>query len=82
MMIREDSPLRRLPSGLDLKQTLFLDAIRYSVDMADIAHTRLRETLISLTYEDVMEGETINITSSNAVYTPKIGGVKIMLDNA
>ncbi len=43
------SPLRRLPSGLNIKQTLFFDAIRYSVEMADMSHCRLKETLIDLT---------------------------------
>ena len=51
MIIDKDSPLRRLPSNLNMKQTLFLDAIRYSVEMADIAYNRLTQTLLSLTVE-------------------------------
>ena len=42
MIIDEGSPFRRLPSELDRRQALFLDGIRYSVEMADLAHTRLR----------------------------------------
>lgn len=48
MIITDDSPLRRLPANLDRKQTLFLDGIRYSVEMADLAHRRLRSTLYHL----------------------------------
>lgn len=48
MIISDGSPLRRLPSELDRRQALFLDGIRYSVEMADLAYTRLRQTLFNL----------------------------------
>lgn len=48
MIIGEDSPLRRLPAALDRKQVLFLDGIRYSVNMADLAYSRLQQTLYRL----------------------------------
>lgn len=49
MIVGEDSPLRRLPAALDRKQMLFLDGIRYSAEMADLAHARLQQTLYRLT---------------------------------
>ena len=45
MILAEESPLRRLPSSLNRKQMLFFDAIRYSIEMADLAHGRLRQIL-------------------------------------
>lgn len=45
MIVGEDCPLRRLPAALDRKQTLFLDGIRYSAEMADLAHVRVQHTL-------------------------------------
>jgi hypothetical protein len=50
LLIAEDSPLRLPPPGLDRKQTLYFDGIRYSVDMAHLAHARLRRTLRELTH--------------------------------
>ena len=47
MIIGENSPLRRLPL-LNRKQTLFLDGIRYSIEMADLSYCRLRETLYNM----------------------------------
>lgn len=71
MVIKNDSPLRRLPSDLNMKQTLFLDAIRYSVEMADVAHIRLRETLLSLTSEFRSRRKAVNVGSA---------GLNAMLD--
>ncbi len=61
MLIGDDSPLRRLPSELNIKQTLFLDAIRYCVEMADMSHRRLQQTLIELTRKFKSEKETPNL---------------------
>lgn len=47
MIIDKNSPLRRLPL-LNRKQTLFLDGIRYSIEMADLSYCRLRETLYKM----------------------------------
>lgn len=47
MIIDENSPLRRLPV-LNREQTLFLDGIRYSIEMADLAYCRLKETLYEM----------------------------------
>jgi hypothetical protein len=46
-MIRRESILHQLPVKLDRKQTVFLDGVTYSVQMADLAHTRLQNTLIN-----------------------------------
>ena len=40
-MILENSPLRRPAASLSRRQVLILDGIRYAVDMADIAYSRL-----------------------------------------
>lgn len=59
-MLRQDSPLRRLPPNLDKTQVVFLDGIRHAVEIIDLAHSRLRRTLttIALEYkrEDVDRG--------------------------
>jgi hypothetical protein len=47
-VITHDSPLRRLPPGLNRQQTLYLDGIRHAAEIADFAHLRLRETLTHL----------------------------------
>ena len=48
MFIDEISPFRRIPNQTNRKQMLFFDGIRYSVEMADLAHERLRETLYEI----------------------------------
>lgn len=48
MIIESNSPLLRIPPQLNRRQTLFLDGIRFSIEMADLAHSRLRETLYYL----------------------------------
>lgn len=49
MIIRSDSVLRRIPIALSRRQALFIEGIRFSIEMADLAHRRLRETLPKLT---------------------------------
>jgi hypothetical protein len=48
LIIESESPLRRLPSQLNPRQILFLDGIRYSIEMADLAFMRLKQTLFQL----------------------------------
>jgi len=55
MIIGKDSAFRRLPQGLDQRQATFLEGIRYSVEMADLAYSRLRSVLWSLSTEDGLE---------------------------
>jgi hypothetical protein len=65
MIINDDSPLRRLPSQLDRKQTLFFDAIRYSIEMADLAHRRLQPVLLEMTLDgDKKESNHLNFVSA------------------
>jgi hypothetical protein len=56
MIIDDGSPFMQLPAALNRKQALFLDGIRYSVEMATLAHARLRRTLLNHTQRTV-EGE-------------------------
>ncbi len=51
-IIRDDSPLRRLPGQLKRKQTLFLDGIRVAAEVMDSAYSRLSETLLDLSGRD------------------------------
>lgn len=48
MIIDDNSPFRRIPTQTGRKHMLFYDGIRYSVEMADLAHNRLRETLYEI----------------------------------
>lgn len=48
MIIDDNSPFRRIPAQTNRKHLLFYDGIRYSVEMADLAHSRLRETLYEI----------------------------------
>jgi hypothetical protein len=45
MIIETDSPFLHLPAELNIEQGAFLDGIRYSAQMIDLAHDRLRQTL-------------------------------------
>ncbi len=65
MRISKESPLRRLPSALNIRQTLFLDAIRYSAEMSFIAYSRLQEALLSLPYRDIIKNSTLEIQSES-----------------
>ncbi|MGH9387159.1 MAG: hypothetical protein ACRD2N_23055 [Vicinamibacterales bacterium] len=47
-LIRPDSPLWKLPHGLDPLQASFLDAIRLSVQFIDVAYNRVEDTLTNL----------------------------------
>jgi hypothetical protein len=48
VLIGPDSPLRRPPS-LSGRERLFVDGMRYAVDMADYAHYRLVHALLGIT---------------------------------
>ena len=57
MIVQANSPFRHLPVNLDSRQTLFLDGIRYSIEMIDIAYTRIRQTLYQLSHIDQWFGQ-------------------------
>lgn len=48
MLISDDSPLRRLPSEMNQKQKLYLDGIRFSIEIIDLAYLRLKQILYNL----------------------------------
>lgn len=50
-MIQPDSPLWKLPQGLDPVQASFFDAIRLSVQIIDVAYNRIKDALNRLTLE-------------------------------
>jgi hypothetical protein len=60
-IIGKDSPLRRFPANSDDKQTLFFDGIRYSIEMAFLAYTRLQSTLLDIT-------KSVNTSSSPSTF--------------
>lgn len=47
-LIENNSPFRKLPAELDIRQRLVFDGIRYSVEMADLAYMRLRKCLVKV----------------------------------
>ena len=52
MPFAPDSPLRRLPASMDVRSVLFLDGIRYSIEIIDLAQRRLARTLTGFATED------------------------------
>jgi hypothetical protein len=45
MVLKDDSPLHRLPPGYPVPLVQMLDGIRYAIALADLSYTRLRQTL-------------------------------------
>lgn len=58
MIIEKESPLRHLPADLDPKQATFLDGIRYAIEMADLAYSRLTQSLHVFATEYARGSET------------------------
>jgi hypothetical protein len=48
VIIPTESCLRRIPVALDAKQAFFLEGIRVTIEMIDLAHCRLQSTLLAL----------------------------------
>jgi hypothetical protein len=46
MIIGPESILRRVPSALNRVQSLYIQGIRLSIELADLAHQRLIQTLL------------------------------------
>jgi hypothetical protein len=57
LIIRGGSPLRGIPGFLGRRQALFIEGIRYSIDMAEIAYDRLRNTLLTISSMDKSDAE-------------------------
>lgn len=49
MLISKDSPLRQIPYALNRKEALFLDGIRFTIEMIDVAYVRLLYILEKIT---------------------------------
>lgn len=54
-MIAHNSPLKKLPAGVDRKQALFIDGIRHAAEIASLAYSRLRETLTHIALSELNE---------------------------
>jgi len=67
VIIDKDSPLRRFPANSENKQTLFFDGIRYSIEMAALAHTRLQQSLYSLTLSCTNSSSDLPIDFTSAM---------------
>lgn len=61
-MLASDSILRRLPPEVNPKQALFIDGIRHSVEIMDLAFTRLRATLTNIATADP---EALNLPAAS-----------------
>ncbi len=58
MILDGDSPFRQIPVELNQSQATFLDGIRYSVDMAELAYERLRVSLYGFAIESHSSSES------------------------
>lgn len=65
MIIHKESPFRKLPVNLERRQAIFLDGIRFSVEIAELAYRRLRLTLadISTDHDTKVDGVPIATVS-------------------
>jgi hypothetical protein len=63
VLIGPDSPFVNLPRNLNPKQALFIDGIRYAVQMAELAYERLCATLYALTTKPNRSDEDIGPAS-------------------
>jgi len=64
VIIGQESVLRRIPAALARTQSLFIEGIRFSIEMADLAHSRLRETLPPLSRMENPVGESPSSVSA------------------
>jgi hypothetical protein len=48
MILGPDSALHRIPSALNPKQAFFIEGIRISIEMIDVAHRRLQALIWKL----------------------------------
>ncbi len=64
MIIGQESVLRRIPAPLARNQALFIEGIRFSIEMADLAYRRLCETLPPLSRMENPVGESPSSVSA------------------
>ena len=48
MLLNPESPLRQIPIALERSHGFFLEGFRVTVEMIDLAHSRLQQTLLAL----------------------------------
>jgi hypothetical protein len=64
MIVGPDSVLRRIPMAMARQQALFIEGIRFSIEMADLANTRLQGTLPLLSrMVDLGAGERATVSA-------------------
>lgn len=64
MILKLNSVLRSIPTALDRRQALFIEGIRFCIEMADLAHTRLGQTLIRMASVDNEESKSSDSVSA------------------
>ena len=63
-MIDSESILRRLPAGIDQRQSLLIDGIRHTAEIVELAHSRLQSTLTTIAKEAKSEPRISLIASA------------------
>jgi len=58
MIIGPESCLRRIPVALNRKQAFFIEGIRVSIEIIDLAHARLQGALLQITNSFALDGGT------------------------
>src|SRR4051812_12187593 len=66
-MLRDDSPLRRLPAALAPRQLVFVDGLRLALESAAIAYQRLHDGLRELTLASFSHSQEHNALIAAAV---------------
>jgi hypothetical protein len=66
MIIERDSPIYHLPQSIDLTQALYLDGIRFAIEMIDLSFTRLQETLWYLSTQQ--QGKNLDTAITAALH--------------
>ena len=66
MILGPESILRRVPSALNRVQSLYIQGIRLSIEMADLAHQRLIQTLLDAS-EERQSGDKAEVPTALAM---------------
>ena len=64
MILKKDSVLRNIPTDLNRRQALFIEGIRFSIETADLAYLRLRDTLIVLGTRETADPDSPSTASA------------------
>jgi hypothetical protein len=64
MVLKDDSPLHRLPPSYPVPVVQMLDGIRYAIAMADLSYSRLRQTLATAFQEPETRPNPFRIASA------------------